>query len=281
MTVALSAGAPVAIADAPSPRGGAWGRTGVIVQAPDIVLAGIDRIGFDGRNREPATLLTNALGDTSHWWPAFLPDGIHSWYSVLSTEGGRRGVYIGQVDGPASPAGVPLLQSSSSVVYAPLQGTDGALVYLSGGRIEARHFDVARMAVTADAKTIGLSGATSTLYRPMLLSASSDALAFADSFVPWGTRLEVVGRNGKQLRRWSEPEAQNWPRVSPDGRFLARQRVDGPSNNPDIWVEDLNGVPGFGSRLPPFRIFRLSGLPIVSVWRMSQGTYPAGPARES
>ena len=95
------------------------------------------------------------------------------------------------------------------------------------------------MAVTQDARTIGLSGATSTLYHPMLLSASTDVLAFADSFVPWGTRLEVVGRNGNQLRQWSEPDAQNWPRVSPDGRFLVRQRVDGPSNNPDIWVEDL------------------------------------------
>ena len=239
MTVALPGGAPVAIADALSPHGGAWGRTGVIVQAPDIVLAGIDRVGFDDRNRGPATLLTNALGDTTHWWPAFLPDGIHFLYSVSSTEGGRRGVYVGQIDRPAPPTGPPLLHSSSPVVYVPLKGTDGALVYLSGGRIEVRHFDAVRMAVTPDARTIGLSGATSTFYHPMLLSASTDVLAFADSFVPWGARLEVVERNGNHLRRWTEPEAQNWPRVSPDGRFLARQRVDGPSNNPDIWVEDL------------------------------------------
>ena len=239
MTVALPGGAPVAIADSLSPHGGAWGRAGVIVQAPDIVLAGLDRVRFDGRNRAPATLLTNALGDTSHWWPAFLPDGIHFLYSVLSTDAGRRGVYLGQLDRPVSPEGPPLLQSDSSVVYVPLQGSDGALLYISGGRIEARHFDAGRMAVTLDARTIGLSGATSSLYRPMLLSASSDVLAFADSFVPWGTRLEVADRNGHQLRRWSEPQAENWPRVSPDGRFLASQRVDGPSNNPDIWVEDL------------------------------------------
>ena len=239
MTVALPGGAPVAIADAPAPRGGAWGRTGVIVHSPDIVLAGIDRVRSDGRNRAPATLLTNALGDTSHWWPAFLPDGIHFLYSVLSTDAGRRGVYLGQLDRPASPEGPPLLQSDSSVVYVPLQGSDGALLYISGGRIEARHFDAERLVVTLDARTIGLSDAASTLYRPMLLSASTDVLAFADSIVPWGTRLQVAGRNGDQLRVWSEPQPQNWPRVSPDGRWLASQRVDGPSNNPDIWVEDL------------------------------------------
>ena len=239
MTVALPGGAPVAIADALSGHGGAWSRSGVIVQAPDIVLAGIDRVGVDGSNREPASLLTNALGDTSHWWPAFLPDGIHFLYSVLSTDDARRGVYVGQIDRPAPPAGPPLLHSNSPAVYVPLQGTKGALLYVTGGRIEARQFDAGRMAVTQDARTIGLSGATSTHYRQMLLSASADVLAFADSFVPWGTRLEVAGRNGTQLRQWSEPESQNWPRVSPDGHFLARQRVDRPSNNPDIWVEDL------------------------------------------
>ncbi len=58
-----------------------------------------------------------------------------------------------------------------------------------------------------------------------------------------GTRLESVSRNGERLRLWDEPEPQNWPRVSPDGRFLARQRVDLMTNNPDIWVEDLERGP--------------------------------------
>jgi eukaryotic-like serine/threonine-protein kinase len=38
-----------------------------------------------------------------------------------------------------------------------------------------------------------------------------------------------------------EPESQltGSPRVSPDGRFLARSRLDAVRGNPDIWVDDL------------------------------------------
>jgi eukaryotic-like serine/threonine-protein kinase len=238
MTMALPGGAPVAIADVLSPRGGTWGRSGMIVHAPDIVLAGLDRVAATGGPRTPATVLDNASGETSHWWPTFLPDGIHFLYSVLSTDSSRRGVYVGRADQPASMAGTPLLRSSSPVVYVPLLPHDGALLYVSGGRIEARHFDPAAMSVTPDARTIGSSDGASTLYHPTLLSASPDVLAFADEPIPWGTRLEAAGRDGRRLYGWTEAEPQNWPRVSPNGQLLARQRVD-EFNNPDIWVEDL------------------------------------------
>jgi dipeptidyl aminopeptidase/acylaminoacyl peptidase len=74
-----------------------------------------------------------------------------------------------------------------------------------------------------------------------MLSASADVLAFASSTLPNenSSRLEAVDRSGRRLRLWDKPEAQNWPRLSPDGRLLARQRVDELRNTPDIWVEDL------------------------------------------
>ena len=86
---------------------------------------------------------------------------------------------------------------------------------------------------------MGFAAGASTLYHPVMVSASSDVLAFAGSAVSSGSRLEVVDRSGRVIRAWPRPEALNWPRVSPGGRYVARQRVDDVRNNPDIWVDDL------------------------------------------
>jgi eukaryotic-like serine/threonine-protein kinase len=71
---------------------------------------------------------------------------------------------------------------------------------------------------------------------------------FASSAIPYRNAfsLEAVDRSGKRIRFWETPEAQNWPRLSPNGEFLARQRVDPMRNTPEIWVEDLVR----GSNLP-------------------------------
>jgi Tol biopolymer transport system component len=73
-----------------------------------------------------------------------------------------------------------------------------------------------------------------------MLGASREVLAFAESGVPSGNRLEVCDRSGRRLSLSSRPETLNWPRLSPDGTRLARQRVDPRRNNPDLWVEDLD-----------------------------------------
>jgi Tol biopolymer transport system component len=72
-----------------------------------------------------------------------------------------------------------------------------------------------------------------------MFSASRDVLAYVASAIPYGTRLGSVERTGDALRMSDRREVQGWPRLSPDGKWLARQRVDGVEGNPDIWVENL------------------------------------------
>jgi serine/threonine protein kinase/Tol biopolymer transport system component len=244
MKVAWRGGAPVPVTgEALFPFGGAWSPSGVIVFAPDVIMASLRRVGAGGDGLEPATLLDPSRGDNVHCWPAFLPDGIHFLYFVRSAQDERRGTYVGRIDTPASPAHSPLLRSDSNVVYVPLPGTaEGALLYVADGRVEARRFDPGTLKFTGDPRTIaGVSAGGTTLASPAMLSASAGVLAFATSTVPYenSSRLEAVDRSGRRLRVWDKPEAQNWPRLSPDGRFLARQRVHELRNTPDIWVEDL------------------------------------------
>jgi Tol biopolymer transport system component len=48
-----------------------------------------------------------------------------------------------------------------------------------------------------------------------------------------------IDRDGSNLRVEPESQLSGSPRVSPDGRFLARHRLEAVRSNPDIWVEDL------------------------------------------
>jgi len=241
MKVALAGGAPVAIADAPDACGAAWSPTGRIVFSPDLVLSALVRVSADGGPVEPVTLLDQSKGDNSHRWPVFLPDGVHFLYFNRSSVDERRGIYIGRIDGPASAANSLLLRSESEAVYASEPGkAEGNLFVVANGRIEVRRIDTARTSVTGDARALGFESGGNTPHHPMMLSASANLLAFAASSVPYGLRLESIDRTGDSERVLDEPQAQGWPRVSPDGRYLARQRIDAAPGNPDIWVEDLD-----------------------------------------
>ncbi len=79
----------------------------------------------------------------------------------------------------------------------------------------------------------------STLVNPMMLSASPHVLAFVESIVPGDNRRASYAMNGELLRIQEEAESQDWPRLSPDGRLLARTRLDETRRKQDIWVEDL------------------------------------------
>jgi Tol biopolymer transport system component len=239
MKVSWRGGAPVALARAPMGRGGAWSPSGFITFAPDVILAGLSRVPAAGGEITPATTLEVSRGDTSHWWPVHLADGMHFLYFARSMVDERIGVFVGRADRAPSNGDPLLFRSDSNVVYAPLAGgANGVLLSAVDGRMEVRRINLKTLAVSTDARRLDLSTGGSTLFHPVMLSASAEVLAFADA-APSGNRLEVIDRNGQRLRRWDEAEAQNWPRVSPDGGRVARQRVDALKNSPDIWVDDL------------------------------------------
>jgi Tol biopolymer transport system component len=238
-TVPADKGAPTPLADAPQPRGGSWSVRGDIVFAPDVILGGLKRVRADGTGVQAATVVAIARGDNSHSWPVFLPDGTQFLYFNRSTDPQRQGIYLSRIDGPAEAAKL-LLLSDSDAVFTPTGGSaDGFLLYVVNGHIEARRFDAEHGTLAPNAHTLGVAAGAGTLYHSVMLSAGNDVLAFAAVGLPGGNRLESVTRAGAPVRRWAEAEAQNWPRLSPDGRHLARQRVDMLRNNPDVWVEDL------------------------------------------
>jgi serine/threonine protein kinase/Tol biopolymer transport system component len=241
MKVALDGGAPVALADAPDGRGGAWSTSGTIVFGPDLTAASLSKVPAGGGPVEPATLLDEANEENSHRWPAFLPDGIHFLFFVRSAAETRRGVYVGRIDQPAARPVRLLFQSESEVAYVPPNSGagPGTLLRVQDGRLEALPFDAGRIALVGDGRTLPVQAGGPTPHYPSMVSASASVLVSSPSRMPLGTRLMSVDRNGGRLSVAPEDEPLSWPRLSPDGQRLAMTRLDPVVGNADIWVEDL------------------------------------------
>jgi hypothetical protein len=163
MKVAVDGGSPpVPLADAPDPRGGTWSSSDTIVFQSLYRDTGLSQVPAAGGASRPATLLDIAGPDTSHRWPAFLPDGIHFVYQVTSTADERLGVYIGSVPAPSAPA-APLFRSASNAVYVPMpDGDSGVLLSAEGRWIEARPFDPVERRVVGDVRKIDIAAQVTT-----------------------------------------------------------------------------------------------------------------------
>ena len=257
--VALDGSSPIVLADAPEPRGGTWGRSGVIVFQPQYRDTPLMRVSDQGGDVKAVTVFDRAEEETTHRWPAFLPDGVHFVYSIVSLRDARRGVYLGSVnDPPARP--IQLFASESAAVYAPLgDGRRGALLSVADGRIEVRPFDSERRVLEGGVRMIGVNAIATSPQTAALLTATTNVLAYSDVRVPWGARLASVGRDGTNLQFLSERELGGFPRISPDGGRLARARVDVLRGNPDIWLADLRRGTGL-------RLTTSSDLDVMPVW---------------
>jgi eukaryotic-like serine/threonine-protein kinase len=239
MKVAVAGGVPVVICDAPDGKGGAWSPTGTIVFGPNLIFEGLARVSADGGPVQPATLVDFDRGENSHRWPVFLPDGIHFLFFVRASVDERRGVYVASVDRPASKPDSPLFRSESEAVFVATSGRDrGVLLSTADGQLQARPFDAAALRLVGDPRTLPVAAGANTPYHSAMLSASADLLATVAIPMPYGVRLGTVARDGTGVRL-SERQSQNWPRLSPDGKRIARQLVDPLRGNPDIWVKDL------------------------------------------
>ena len=239
MTVSVPGGVPKEIAPAFDPRGGTWSPNGTIVFSSDQIFHGLSQVPAGGGPVRPATRLDVDRGENSHRWPAFLPDGVHFLFHARATVDERRGVYIGRIDRAAAAPGEPLFRSESEAVFVPTSSRDrGVLLSAADGQLHARAFDATTLSLTGEPVALPVSAGGSTPHHSAMISASAGLLAAVGTAVPYGVTIGTVTRDGSSVRH-SPSGLQGWPRLSPDGRRLAKQIVDALTGNPDIWVENV------------------------------------------
>jgi Tol biopolymer transport system component len=228
----VDGGPPLVLADAPTPRGAAWGPNGVILFVSG-AAAPIMRVSSTGGVSEPVTTLNTGSGG-AHREPRFLPDGKRFLFTAALGLPETNGVYIGSLD--KTPP-VRILPNGPAEFVPPdtlLTRQEGALV--------AHRFDPETGRVDGEPVVVSPGGIGD-------VSIEQGILAYRPG-VAQRRQLVWVNRQGKPLQAIGEPSTQGIgsPELSPDEREVA---VFYGSDN-DVWVIDLaRGLPRRITSGPP------------------------------
>ena len=222
-------GAPIVLCDAPSGRGGAWGRGNVIVFAP-AAQQPLMKVVAAGGEVTPATTLEG--NDGGHRWPFFLPDGDHFTFAAGASGASRGRLKMGSL---TSSAAVSLIAVDATVGYSA-----GHLLFVRGRTLMAQPFDAVRLRSTADAFPVFENIQVDTVLYAAVTGTAGGVLAYSQGSTAPRTALTWMDRGGKPLGVVLQPDVYNNLSLSPDDRRLAVAIDTGVPANRDVWVIDLD-----------------------------------------
>jgi len=222
-------GVPVTICDVREAIGfyGTWGSQGNILYS-SIEGEAIYQVAASGGT--PAILLKPEVSRSEARlnWPFFLPDGRR--YLYLSRRRDGSGRLMAADPGKPSKELRPL-QSLAQFV------DPGFIVFASEGTLVGQRFDLSQLAVAGEPFSIADRVSyflTTTVGR--FSAARNGALVY--QFRENQQRLVWFDRSGRELRALAEPAEFQRPRISPDGRRIAFDRLLNGAF--DVWTMDLD-----------------------------------------
>ncbi len=228
--VSAMGGAVAIICDAPNTYGGDWDEHGTIVFASGThSQVGLRRVSSAGGLPESLTEL--AENESAQRWPQILPGGT----AVLYTSISLRGTDEPQVVVQQLPKGDRKVVRRSGHSGRYLRGH---LVHVHNGTLFAEPFDLGRLeAIGQAAAALGnVSEDPSSTAGPAQFAISA---AGTLAYVPSGrteevARIEWLSAGGMTTTLSAKPLDWSNPQVSPDGRRVAVDILDG--KELDIWI---------------------------------------------
>ena len=232
----LAGGPAQTLCDAPNGRGGAWNKDGVILFTPNGLLGvGLYRISATGGTPTPVTTPDKSLGEDSHRWPAFLPDGIHYLYSAINLSGRKElySIYLGSLNSSEKRL---ITRSRANAAYAE----PGYLIFYRDQTLFAQRFDTKKFELTGEPSPI----LNDIQYWPRVARAvfgvSNTGLLVAQKSGDNGiSQLVWSDRKGQQVGVVLKPGVYGNIFLSPNGRFVSTDTSDPASQNTDVWTYDL------------------------------------------
>jgi serine/threonine-protein kinase len=260
--VPVSGGAPITICDGCGPLGAMhWDRDGIVFaqggEAFPVGFAGVR--ARDGTNRlmrvaagggEPERLLDVTEG--TPWDPQMLPDGetilFTSVTNIFDLFGSlNSGVTSAEVVARSLKSGQRkvIINNGASARYV----STGHLLYAREGVLFARRFDLQRLETIGDeipivegVRRAVFAGAPAAMPATYFDVSETGSLAFVPGPVTNTVRNDLAlldPRTGLQPFKLP-PNPYEFPRVSPDGKWIAVGTNDGTAAN--IWVYDRSGA---------------------------------------
>jgi eukaryotic-like serine/threonine-protein kinase len=222
-------GGPVQIlCEAHAGRGGSWGRSGLIVFAPDI-QGPLMQVSENGGSPAP---VTTAAADTTHRNPLFLSDGRR----FLFIERGSRTEAFGRI--MLGTLGAPDARLVAERASNP-QLARGYLLFVRDGNLVAQQFNEKKGAAEGTLLPIATSIDYYNARDVANFSANDAGLLVYRQRSPVMQELAWYTRDGRRLDRVGEPGHYITGRLSQDGRTVAMVRSDASASNYDIWALDL------------------------------------------
>lgn len=228
----VGGGTAKTLCDAPNPRGGSWGTSGVIIFTPtsrDVIY----QVPATGGTPTQVSRMDVKL-HTTHRWPYFLPDGKHFLYLATNhvlPQGEQNGIYVASLDGSVNRS---LVSSLAGAAYA-----SGNLFFVKEARLLAQSFDLRNLTLsgTPHAMAEGVVVDLAVWHATFTIS-NADSLVFQTGVAMGMARLEWMDRSGKHLGFASEKGTFFSPRLSKDGKRILVATGD-PSH--DVWLFDSTG----------------------------------------
>jgi len=212
-------------------RGGTWNRDDVILFVPN--AGAVMRVPAAGGTATLATELDASRKEISHRLPWFLPDGRHYLYTGVSSNPEQTAILVGDLESPKDHKLVVQAGSNGQYVWP------GYLLFVRDHTLMAQPFDASKLATTGDARPIAEQVDVNGTYA-YFAASQTGVLAYTSGGSGDGTvQISWYDRSGKVVGTVGKPVGVNNPRLSPDGKMVATDRLDAGSNNHYIWLHDL------------------------------------------
>jgi serine/threonine protein kinase len=233
----LSGGPVQTLCEAPTGRGGAWNKDGVIVFTPSGQLGfGLYRIAASGGTPTQITFPDREHAEDSHRWPVFLPDGNHFLYLAMDLSGRKvlSSIYVGALNSNEKHF---ITQARANVAYAP----PGYLLFYRDQTLFVQRFDAKKLELSGEPTPV----LTEIEYLPRIQRAvfgSSESgvlVAQRSSGETGASQLLWFDRKGQQVGVATKPGIYGNISLSPNGKFVAADAMDPATTNTDLWTYDL------------------------------------------
>jgi Tol biopolymer transport system component len=243
--ISVGGGPPQLVCEAAVDTAPTWGPDDTILfaQTPDAAAGrsgGIYRVPAAGGPVTQVTIVDRSRGESEHYWPSFLPDGVHFFYlATIADPGGaprRHALFVGSV---AEPTVTQVGDIESRVSYSPT----GHIVYGQDGALMARRFDLRRRQFVGDPTPIA---DRLWYYKPTGLAqyAMSDTGVLAYHGGPIVSELVWFDRTGRRIATMGARGSYGEVRISRDGHEVAVVASDSRSGSSDIWIFNRDsGIP--------------------------------------
>ena len=226
--VPLTGGDPVTLCEVGYSRGGAWNAAGTILVGTN--GAGVLRVSEKGGAPASATRLDATLGENSHRFPVFLPDGNQFLYFGRTKLDENRAVYLASLDEVKPRKRLLVTDSYVALARDPSSGHD-YLLYPKNDTLWAQSFDTTRGELSGDpvaiSEDVGLFtvSATGTLVSRQTSSEQ--------------TQLTWFDRGGKALGTLGPVGDYAGIQLSPDNTRVAAVYHRALSGYFAIWLIDV------------------------------------------